>query len=253
MPEFRILLLGGTGEARELAARLAGDARLHVIVSLAGVTSNPETYPVETRIGGFGGADGLADYLKKHRISAVIDATHPFARSISTNAVAAAGERKIPIVRLVRPAWQPEPGDNWTPARDVEHAVELVPDGARVFLAIGRKEVSRFANRHRIWCLMRMIEAPDEQTRLPPGELLLARPSHFVDDEKALMERHRITHLVAKNSGGPAGYAKIQAACVLHLPVVMIRRPSLPAIAEVESVDGVLAWLDDIFTVPETG
>ena len=253
MPEFKILLLAGTGEARELAGRLANDNRFSVVASLAGVTANPESYPVETRIGGFGGADGLSDYLKKHRFSAVIDATHPFARSISTNAVAASGDRKIPIVRLVRPAWLPEPGDNWTPARDVEHAVDLVPDGARVFLAIGRKEISAFKNRFRIWCLMRMIEAPDEKTRLPPGELLLARPSRFVDDEKALMERHRITHLVAKNSGGPAGYAKIQAARALKLPVVMIRRPLLPAIPEVETVAGVLAWLDDIFTVPEAG
>lgn len=253
MPDFKILLLAGTGEARELAGRLAGDARFAVVASLAGVTSIPDTYPVETRIGGFGGADGLADYLKKHRISAVVDATHPFARSISTNAVAATAERKIPIVRLLRPAWQAEPGENWTRARDIEHAVELVPDGARVFLAIGRKEISRFANRHRIWCLMRMIEAPDEKTRLPPGELLLARPSRFADDEKALMERHHITHLVAKNSGGPAGYAKIQAARALALPVVMIRRPLLPAIPEVETVEAVIAWLDDIFTLTAMG
>ncbi|MXN66628.1 cobalt-precorrin-6A reductase [Stappia sp. GBMRC 2046] len=253
MPELKILLLAGTGEARELAGRLADDGRVSVVASLAGVTENPKAYPVETRIGGFGGADGLADYLKKNRFSAIIDATHPFARSISTNAVAASGERKIPIVRLMRPAWQPEAGDNWVRARDVEHAVDFVPDGARVFLAIGRKEISAFKNRRRIWCLMRMIEAPDEKTALPPGELLLARPSCSADDEKALMERHGITHLVAKNSGGDAGYAKILAARELQLPVIMIRRPVLPAIAEVDTVEGVIAWLDGLLTLSQMG
>ncbi|MBA5775942.1 cobalt-precorrin-6A reductase [Stappia sp. F7233] len=247
MAERRVLVLAGTLEARRLIARLARMQSFDVIASLAGAVANPGALGVETRIGGFGGADGLADYLARQRIDALVDATHPYAATISANAVRAAELAKVPLIRLERPEWVREPGDNWTVVRDLREAANGLPAGAHAFLSVGRKEISAFAGRRDIRCLMRMIDPPEEGTPLPPGELLLARPSPDEDEERDLMIAHGITHLVAKNSGGSASYAKVAAARRLRLPVIMVARPPLPEARLAESEDAVLDWLADRF------
>lgn len=247
MAERRILVLAGTIEARRLIAPLARMRDFEVIASLAGAVANPGALGVETRIGGFGGADGLADYLARQRIDALVDATHPYASTISANAVRAAELAGVPLIRLERPEWVREPGDDWIMVRDLQEAAERLPAGAHAFLSVGRKEISAFAGRRDIRCLMRMIDPPEDGTPLPPGELLLARPSPNEAEERDLMIAHGITHLVAKNSGGPASYAKISAARGLGLPVIMLARPALPEARIAENEDAVLDWLADRF------
>lgn len=239
-----ILLLAGTGEARALAGLLADDPRFQVTASLAGAVERPQAYPLPVRIGGFGGAQGLGDWLRGEGISALVDATHPFAARISANAVAAARIAGIPLLRLERPAWQAGPGDDWREVADLKEAAALLPQGARPFLAVGRKDISRFSKRRDLDCLMRMIDPPEPDAVLPPGRLLLARPSRDVDAEAALLEQHGATHLVTKNSGGPWGEAKLLAARRLGLPVIMVRRPDLAGGEAVADVPAALAWLE---------
>ncbi|QGZ35929.1 cobalt-precorrin-6A reductase [Stappia indica] len=239
-----VLLLAGTGEARALAGRLAGNPRFAVTASLAGIVERPEAYPVRVRIGGFGGAQGLGAWLRGEGIAAVIDATHPFAARISANAVLASLATGIPLLRLERPAWQAAPGDDWHEVVDLDEASARLPQGARPFLAVGRKEISRFSQRRDLDCLMRMIDPPEPKTLLPPGRLVLARPSRDVDAEVALLEQHGATHLVTKNSGGPWGEAKLLAARRLGLPVIIVRRPDLAGGEVVADVPAALAWLE---------
>lgn len=239
-----VLLLAGTGEARALAGRLADDPRFAVTASLAGAVERPQAYPGRVRIGGFGGALGLEEWLRREGIAAVIDATHPFAARISANAVAASQAVGLPLLRLERPAWQAGPGDDWQEVADLDAAAALLPQGARPFLAVGRKEISRFATRRDLDCLTRMIDPPEPETALPPGRLLLARPSRDIDAEVALLTEHGATHLVTKNSGGPFGEAKLLAARRLGLPVIMVRRPALAGGEVVADVPAALAWLE---------
>jgi precorrin-6A/cobalt-precorrin-6A reductase len=241
---MRLLLLGGTGEARLLAAELAGDSRVEATVSLAGAVARPQAYALATRTGGFGGAGGLAAYLGEEGIAAVVDATHPYAARISANAVEACAATGIALLRLERPAWTQEPGDRWTVVADVPAAVDALPPGARPFLALGRKEIGAFARRGDLHCLMRMIDPPEEGERLPPGTLVLARPGGSVEEERALLEAHGLTHVVAKNSGGGWSRAKILAARALGLPVVLIDRPALAPAETVSDVDAVRRWLE---------
>lgn len=241
---FPVLLLAGTGEARALAGRLADDPRFAVTASLAGAVERPEAYPVPVRIGGFGGAEGLGAWLQGAGIAAVIDATHPFAARISANAVAAARIAGIPLLRLERPAWQAGPGDDWREVADLDEAAAILPLRARPFLAVGRKEISRFAERRDLDCLMRMIDPPETGTRLPPGRLVLARPSRDVEAEVALLQEHGATHVVTKNSGGPFGEAKLLAARRLGLPVVVVRRPAVTGGETAPDVASALAWLE---------
>lgn len=241
---FPVLLLAGTGEARALAGRLADDPRFAVTASLAGIVERPEAYPVPVRIGGFGGAEGLGAWLLGAGIAAVVDATHPFAARISANAVAAARIAGIPLLRLERPAWQAGPGDDWQDVADLDEAAERLPQGARPFLAVGRKEISRFAERRDLDCLMRMIDPPEPATLLPPGRLVLARPSRDVEAEVGLLQQHGASHVVTKNSGGPWGEAKLLAARRLGLPVVMVRRPAVAGGETATDVASALAWLE---------
>lgn len=239
-----ILLLAGTGEARALAGRLADDPRFRVTASLAGAVGRPEAYRGRVRIGGFGGVQGLGAWLRRVGIAAVIDATHPFAVRISANAVAASLATGIPLLRLERPPWQAAPGDDWQEVADLDEAAARLPQGARPFLAVGRKEISRFSPRRDLDCLVRMIDPPEPGTVLPPGRLLLARPSRDVEAEVALLEQHGATHLVTKNSGGPWGEAKLLAARRLGLRVIMVRRPDLVGGEVVADVPAALAWLE---------
>jgi precorrin-6A/cobalt-precorrin-6A reductase len=241
----RILILGGTAEAAELAARLAGNDRLETVTSLAGLTRLPGAVAGRVRRGGFGGPDGLAAFLKDERYDALIDATHPFAARIALHAAQAAEAAGVPRVKLVRPGFERTPQDRFVPVADMAAAAAAVPQGARVFLAAGRREIAAFAARTDLWCLVRMIEPPAADDPLPPGEVMLGRPPTDPGEEVALFEKHRIGWIVSKDSGGRAE-AKILAARRLGLPVVLIERPALPAGETLPTVDAVVGWIDTI-------
>ncbi|SDU48761.1 cobalt-precorrin-6A reductase [Stappia sp. ES.058] len=241
---MRLLILGGTGDARALAARLCEDARYSVIVSLAGVVARPEVYGAETRVGGFGGIDGLSVYLAESEIDAVVDATHPFAAMMSENAAVACRRTGVALLRLDRLPWAPEAGDDWHEVADLCGAASALPLAARPFLAIGRKEIGVFAPRGDLDCLMRMIDPPAPDQPLPPGRLVLGRPPSDPEMECAAFRDHGVTHVVTKNSGGPWGYAKLEAARRLGLPVIMVRRPPGPGGETALDVTEVLTWLE---------
>ncbi|MFD9702069.1 cobalt-precorrin-6A reductase [Lentzea sp. NPDC059081] len=227
-----ILILGGTGEARELAARVPA------VSSLAGRVSTPALPVGEVRIGGFGGVDGLAQWLRDNGITAVVDATHPFARQITANAFEACARVGVPFLVLRRPGFDPQPG--WLWVDDVAGAARAIP-GSRVFLTTGRQDLAEFAGCPQ-WFLARMVEPPE-----PPMpqriEVLLSRGPFTVDGELALMREHRIDVLVTKDSGGRMTSAKLEAARRLGIPVVIVRRPPLPPAETVADVDAAVRWL----------
>lgn len=228
MPAEPILILGGTREARELAAILT--ARGHdVTSSLAGVTARPELPVGNHRIGGFGGVDGLGNYLATGAFRVVADATHPFAARISRHAADACRRAGIPLLRLERPAWREEPGDSWTHVASPDEAAAALPRGARVLLTTGRKDLAAFFERGDIAGIARMIEPPPLD---PPArwQVLRERPPFREADEAALMAAHAITHLVTKNAGGGATDAKLRAARKCRVGVIMIGRPPKPEV-----------------------
>jgi len=238
-----ILLLGGTTEARVLAERLA--PRGEVTLSLAGRTLNPAALPVPVRVGGFGGAEGLAAYLREHRIAALLDATHPYAARISANAWQAARAARVPLLALTRPAWVPEAGDDWRPVADVAAAcVALGLAPRRVFLALGRQEVAGFAAAPQHRYLIRSVDPITPPPPMPDVTCLTARGPFTLADEEALLDAHRIEAIICKNSGGTASFAKLVAARARRLPVFMLARPSLPDAPQVATVEAALAWLD---------
>ena len=238
-----MLVLGGTSQASELARRLADRPDIEATLSLAGRTAAPAAYALPTRIGGFGGAQGLADYLRAHRIDAVIDATHPFAARISANTSAAVAAAGLPLGVLSRPAWRPGPGDDWREVESIEAAAKaLGASPRRAFLTVGRLQAGAFRAAPQHWYLMRSIDTPGE---LPPNcEVLLARPPFLFDDEIALMRERRIDVLVSKNSGGEAARAKLDAARALELPVVMVARPASLQGPMLEDVEAALRWIE---------
>lgn len=218
---MRVLILGGTAEARELAAALH-DAGIDVTTSLAGRTEHPRVPAGALRIGGFGGPEGLRAYVAEHAIDVVVDATHPFARRIS----AAAEHAGVPLIRLERAGWEPRPGDRWVDT--LEDAAAECP-GHRVLLTTGHQGIAAFAAVRDAWFLVRAITPPDP---LPAHhELVLARGPFGLEDERALFERHRIDLLVTKDSGGPA--AKLEAARERGCPVVIVRRPRSASVEDV--------------------
>ncbi len=241
----KVLILGGTAEAARLARR-AMDAfgdRAQIITSLAGRTRTRADLPGRVRVGGFGGAQGLADYLKAEAIDAVIDATHPFAAAISAHAAAACGEAGVPRLVLVRAPWRPKPGHAWTDVDDVNAAADaLVGVAKRAFLTTGRGGLEPFAIVPDVWFLVRLMEAPEKPLPLPNHRIIVQRPPFTLDSERALLAEHRIDTLVAKNSGGITE-AKIDAALAMGVRVVLIRRPPPPPGETVETVDAALAWV----------
>jgi precorrin-6A/cobalt-precorrin-6A reductase len=238
-----VLVLGGTGEARELARRLDLCADVDVVSSLAGRIAEPARPEGEVRIGGFGGVEGLHAFIVDRRIGAIVDATHPFAATISRHAFEAASSTGVPLVALRRPPWEPAPGDRWHDVDDADEAARVAPRlGGRIFLSLGRQTLGPFAACAEPWFLIRAIEAPAGP--LPPRhELLLARGPFTLDQERALLRDRRIEVVVSKNSGGPATSAKIVAARELALPVVLIRRPEADPAPAVSDVPGVVAWI----------
>lgn len=240
-----LLILGGTQEASELAKKAANLPNIKVKVSLAGRTSKA-VESKNSRIGGFGGVSGLIKYLEEEKIDLIIDATHPFAAKISQNAALATEKLGLPRLMLVRPAWKPIQGDEWLEVENIQAAAAILPDFAsRVFLTIGRQEVTAFAQLENIWFLMRMIEKPSSDIVLPKGLLLFERGPFNKDLEKQLLNQHNIDTVVSKNSGGDATYAKIIAARELGIKVVMVKRPMLPQGDKVENVEAALRWILD--------
>lgn len=231
----RILLLGGTGEARDLAGRLSALGH-DVISSLAGVTMSPVLPDGTVHVGGFGGLSGLSRFLREEAIGLIADATHPFAVRISANAVEAARAAGIAYLRLERPAWTAGKGDEWLPAEDIEEAARLIAPRATAFVTVGRQEIAPFLARGDARILARMIDPPD--ISVPERALiLLARPPFTLQSERALMRKHEVSVVVTKNSGGAATEAKLAAARRLHLPVIMIERPEKPDAETVETVE----------------
>jgi precorrin-6A/cobalt-precorrin-6A reductase len=240
-----ILVLGGTAEARALAEKLAGRHDLAVTLSLAGRTAEPLPQAVPVRSGGFGAVDGLATYLRDERIEALIDATHPFAAVISTNAARAAEMTRVPLLALRRPPWRKEAGDDWIEIATIEGAVKALGEAPkRVFLALGRKELAPFVAAPQHFYLVRSIDPVNPPLDVPHASYVTARGPFTEQADRALLEKHRIETTVAKNSGGNATYGKIAAARTLHIPVIMLKRPALPQVASVTTIDEVVAWLD---------
>ncbi|OIJ99976.1 cobalt-precorrin-6A reductase [Streptomyces sp. MUSC 14] len=237
-----VLILGGTTEARRLAADLAARPAVRVTTSLAGRVAAPGALPGEVRTGGFGGAQGLADWLRAHQVAALVDATHPFAESITANAARAAAATGIPLTVLRRPGWRPVPGDRWHDVPSLAAAAESLPRlGRRVFLSTGRLGLAAFARLTGLHFVVRSVDPPAPP--LPPHtELVLARGPFTVADERDLLRAHRIDVLVTKDSGGAATAAKLAAARDLGLPVVVVRRPVLPP--DVTAVPDVAAVLE---------
>jgi precorrin-6A/cobalt-precorrin-6A reductase len=240
-----VLILGGTGEGRRLAAALVG--RYRVISSLAGRVRSPSLPPGEVRIGGFGGVEGLSAFLASSGVDVVVDATHPFAAQMTLNAVAACASSGIPLVILRRPGWSAVPGDRWIEVASLADAARALDGlGSRVLLTTGRQELTAFAGCASHWFLVRCVDPPTGP--LPAQcQVLLDRGPFTVHSEISLLRAHAIDVVVTKNSGGDATSAKLVAARSLGLPVVMVARPSLPpnalAVPSVPSVPAALAWL----------
>ncbi|WP_037617804.1 cobalt-precorrin-6A reductase [Streptomyces aureus] len=227
---MHVLILGGTTEARALAESLAAAARpdLRVTTSLAGRVGAPRLPPGEVRVGGFGGAEGLARWLREHAVDAVVDATHPFAGTISANAAGAAAATGVPLLALRRPGWAPVAGDVWHETGSLEEAAGLLPSlGRRVFLTTGRLGLSAFAPLDDLWFLVRSVDAP-EAPMPARAEVLLDRGPFTLQGERDLLRRHAIDVVVTKDSGGAATAPKLTAAREAGLPVVVVRRPPAP-------------------------
>ena len=246
-----VLLLAGTFEARELAEQAAARAdlaaRMRLIASLAGATAAPAALPCEMRTGGFGGAEALLQWLRRKGAAAVVDATHPFAASITRNAVAACGAAQIPYLRLARPPWIKPEGAQWREVASHADAAAAPPPQARVLLTTGARTLAPYAARADVWWGVRVMDKTALPAPLPfaSGKVIEARPDASAPEETALMQAQGITHLITKNAGG-AARAKIDAAALLGLETILIRRPELPAnIPIVGDAGAALAWLED--------
>jgi len=219
----RILILGGTKEAVMLAGRLVAEGH-DVTTSLAGRTREPMPVAGRMRSGGFGGVEGLTKYLIENKIQRLIDATHPFARQISQNALHASKQANVTLEIHTRPPWKKQADDRWIDVSSLEDARDCIPENARVLLALGSQHIGLFKSRTDVYFLVRMVEAPDTPLPLPNHQLLVSRPSSDWQKEKSVLEQNLITHIVCRNSGGTGAYAKIEAARHLGLDVIMIGR-----------------------------
>ncbi|WP_272001635.1 cobalt-precorrin-6A reductase [Roseovarius sp. ZX-A-9] len=237
-----LLLLAGTSEAKELAQALARHG-VTAIASLAGATRAPRDLALPTRHGGFGGDAGFAAYLETEKITAVVDATHPFAARITDRTARICAARGLPYCLLLRPGWHPEPGDRWTNIDREEDAAKHIAEDESVFLATGRQTLAQFANLapRRVWC--RQIDPPQEEFPFENGQFLVGRPPFSVEDEIALFTRLGVDWLVVKNAGGAASRTKLTAARALGIPVLMLRRPAPPDAPRVSTVSQALDWV----------
>jgi precorrin-6A/cobalt-precorrin-6A reductase len=243
---MRVLILGGTAEARKLAERLVDDREIDPILSLAGRTKNPVTPAIPLHVGGFGGVAGLVSYLRRESIDLVIDATHPFAERMSANAEAACRETSVPLAVFTRPPWMPRAGDRWTEVPDAKAAALAIGETpCRVFLTVGRLQLPAFESAPQHDYLIRSIDPPEPAPNLPRYRLLLARGPFSLDDEVRLIEAERIEFLVTKNSGGEATRAKLDAARLRDIPVILMRRPPSADVLTFHEIEAVLAFMRD--------
>ncbi|MCV3271382.1 cobalt-precorrin-6A reductase [Roseobacter sinensis] len=241
--EPNLLVLGGTTEATALCRALA-KAGLRGTISFAGRVARPVRQPLPQRIGGFGGAAGLSQYLRDTSTTHVIDATHPFAAQMSRNAVTACAEARVPLAALTRAPWNPQPDDRWTEVPDIAGAVAALDRPAEcVMLAIGRMNLPAFAPQPQHSYLLRLVDPPETAPPFPDHHVVVDRGPFSVAGDLALMRDHRISLVVSKNSGGTGAYAKIVAARKLGVPVIMIARPALPHRAELHDTAAVLDWI----------
>ncbi|MDJ0612260.1 MAG: cobalt-precorrin-6A reductase [Rhizobiaceae bacterium] len=222
---MKILILGGTKEAAELAARLIDEGH-DVTTSLAGRTREPKPVEGKVRIGGFGGATGLSEFLIDNQIAKLIDATHPFAKQISVNARKAATRANVELQVKTRAPWQMQPGDRWIEVGSLEEARDTIPANARVLLALGSQYTDLFKTRDDVFFLVRRVDPPENKLPLPNHSLVIGTPSRDWREEAEILRSNNISHIVCRNSGGTGAYAKIEAARELNLPVIMIMRTS---------------------------
>jgi precorrin-6A/cobalt-precorrin-6A reductase len=249
-----VLILGGTTEAARLAASLSErfGARLAVTTSLAGRTRTPGSVVGAVRVGGFGGAPGLAAWCSENQVTFVIDATHPFANVISSNARRACDTVDIPRLMLVRAPWCAEAADDWRKVASLEAAAAILPDiGKRIFLSIGAAHLAGFAGLHGVHLVVRMIDPPGDALPLADYSVILDKGPFDAAAERELLQREQIDALVSRNSGGSATFAKIKAARSLKLPVVMVTSPAREDGERVESVEGALQWIADRIMNPK--
>lgn len=238
----RLLLLAGTAEARDLAERLAGDRRFDVIASLAGATRDPLPYAVRTRIGGFGGTEGLKAFLVERGIEAVVDATHPFATRMPLATAKAAAALGLPRLRLLRSPWVKQDGDRWIEVADIAEAARKIPTGAVALLTTGSNTVAAFAGAPEATTLvLRAVDPPRES--LPNLTVYLKRPPFTLASELALLRELKITHVVTKNAGGSMARPKLDAAREAGLPVIIVHRPAPPEGPVATTVRDALEWL----------
>lgn len=238
-----ILVLGGTTEASALARALA-EARIPATLSYMGRVDHPKAQPIPVRIGGFGGVPGLVAYLRDHQITHIVDATHPFAAQMSTNAVMASRESGVPLLALTRPTWEPGEGDTWQSVPDMDAAVAaLAGPPRRVMLAIGRMHLAEFAAQPQHHYVLRLVDTPTKAPPLPDHTVIIDRGPFSAEADRLLMQSHAIDLIVSKNAGGTGSVSKLQAARDLGLPVLMINRPVLPPRHEVQTTAGVIGWI----------
>ncbi|WP_170400136.1 cobalt-precorrin-6A reductase [Ruegeria arenilitoris] len=237
-----LLILGGTTEANALAKALA-EQGIPATYSYAGRVENPRPQPLPVRVGGFGGAEGLANYLRDHAVTHVVDATHPFAAQMSRNAAAACRKAGVTLAALTRPAWTAQEGDRWQHVPDIDSAVTAMSGAPqRVFLAVGRMHLEDFAAQPQHHYLLRLVDEPGALP-LPNCDVVVSRGPFTFEDDQALMRQHGIELVVSKNAGGTGARAKLDAARALGVPVLMIDRPALPQRTELSNVAQVLDWL----------
>lgn len=213
-------------------------------ISYAGRVAHPRRQPLPQRVGGFGGAPGLAEYLRREAVTHLVDATHPFAAQMSKNAVVACAQTGVPLMALTRPAWKPGPSDRWTRVPNIPAAVAALDRPAtRILLAVGRMHLEDFASNPQHFYLLRLVDPPAQPLPFRDCHVVVDRGPFDVPGDIALMQTHGIELVVSKNAGGTGAASKIIAARTLGLPVIIIDRPAIPARTEVHAVDEVLAWL----------
>jgi precorrin-6A/cobalt-precorrin-6A reductase len=250
----KVLVLGGTTEAVDIARRLAALSPGAVIYSLAGRTRTPTLPDCAIRIGGFGGIDGLARFIVDEAVAVLIDATHPYAAQMTRHAAVAAERTGVALLKFLRPAWVKPAGASWIDADTAEDAARIV-DGQfkRVFLSIGIKDLAAFSALSGSWFLIRTIEPPESWLPLPSCQLISGRGPFGFDDEVVLLRDHRIDALVTRNSGGAATEAKLHAAATLGIPVIMIARPPAPPGHCYDNIDHLTAALRQSLHPSATG
>lgn len=244
--KHKVLILGGTEEARALSAALAPLDGFDVTVSLRGVTNEPQSYAGTIRTGGFGGVEGLREVLAAERFDACIDATHPFALNMSRNARLATDAEAVRLLRLARPAWARLPGDNWTEVATIRDAVEAIGQDDIVFLALGAQGSRAFAAREEVRFVIRTADPVATDVRWSNGHYLTGLPNRDPEKEADLFRAHHVTLIIARNSGGERGYGKIEAARHLGLSVVMITPPEDSVGQSVTSVQDAVSWLKTV-------